>query len=76
MTLYKTIRLAKYIVEELIQNNLVRLVIFSDDYISELKQRLTTEVEARLCVMPEGLTFETLVEATVSQININKYIKF
>jgi hypothetical protein len=75
MSAFQTEKLTKYIVEKIINDNLAKKVISSDNNISELKSRLTVEIEARLCVVPEdGMTFDNLVNAMMNQVELTNYI--
>jgi hypothetical protein len=75
MSVFQTEKLTKYIIEKIIKDNLAKNVISSDNNISELKSRLTTEIEARLCVIPEeGMTFDYLVSAMINQVELTNYI--
>lgn len=77
MSKFQTNKLTDYLVSKILRNNVASGVISSDmtSKISEIKAKLEEEVAARFCVIPlDSMTFNELVEAVESQIDITDFI--
>jgi len=62
--------LGNYLVEIILEKHNLN----KNDNFSELKRRLKVEVYARLALIPIGITFTSLVNAIIDQIEINNII--
>ena len=70
MKKYQIKYLARYLVEIILEKHNLN----KNDNFSELKRRLLIEVYARLALIPIGITFTSLVDAIIDQIEINTII--
>jgi len=75
MKIYKVEKLTNYIISKVLRNNIAKFNNNSELLI-KVKAKLNEEISARLCVLPDdNHTFDELVSAIESQINISEFIK-
>ena len=73
---YQTDKLTAHLVSRILRNSIAKGIITTEDNnkLQTLKEKLTEEISARLCITPDNITFDELISAIEDQVDISEYI--